>query len=189
MPYVGSLQTCMNSRPSKVSKQKHKPAVRLFCRAALSSGECILPRAVLHCLGVGSLQTCMNSRSSKVSKQKHKPSVRLFCRAALSGGDCILPRAVLHCLSVGSLQICMNSRSSKVSKQKQKPAVRLFCRAALSSSSCVGSPPTCMKTNLGVTVATQCPLSAWFAEQHSVRLQPSEQTKKWAQLPDQTTLF
>ena len=34
---------------------------RLFCRALLNSGECILPRPVLHCISVGSLHTCMRA--------------------------------------------------------------------------------------------------------------------------------
>ena len=29
---------------------RHKPALSLFCRAALNSGECILPRSVLQCI-------------------------------------------------------------------------------------------------------------------------------------------
>ena len=36
----------------------------LLCRAALSSGDCILPWTVLQCTGVGSLHTCMNSKST-----------------------------------------------------------------------------------------------------------------------------
>ncbi len=36
-------------------------AVTLFCRAALSSGECTLPKPVLQCLGGGSLHTCIKS--------------------------------------------------------------------------------------------------------------------------------
>ena len=40
----------------------HKPAVSLSCRAALNSGNCILPRPVLQCISVGSLHTCMKSK-------------------------------------------------------------------------------------------------------------------------------
>ena len=43
--------------------------LKLFCRAALSSGKSILPKAVLQCIGVGSLHTCMISKSSWVQMQ------------------------------------------------------------------------------------------------------------------------
>jgi len=33
--------------------------VSLFCRVELSSGDRILPKAVLQCIGVGSLLSCM----------------------------------------------------------------------------------------------------------------------------------
>ncbi len=39
-------------------------AISLFCTAALSSGECILPRTVLQCIGFASLQTSMNGKPS-----------------------------------------------------------------------------------------------------------------------------
>jgi len=42
----------------------HRPAVTLFCRAELSSGDRILPKAVLQCFGVGSLLSCMKSKTS-----------------------------------------------------------------------------------------------------------------------------
>jgi len=35
------------------------PVASLSCRAALDSGECILPKPVLQCIGAGSLHTCM----------------------------------------------------------------------------------------------------------------------------------
>ena len=39
------------------------PAVSLHCRAALNSGDCILPWTELHCICAGSLHTCMKSKS------------------------------------------------------------------------------------------------------------------------------
>ena len=42
----------------------HKHAVSLFCRSALDSGDCILPKPVLQCIAGGSLHTHMASESS-----------------------------------------------------------------------------------------------------------------------------
>ena len=53
----------MNSICHEVKLQCHKPAVSLFCRAALNCGECVLPWTVLQCTGAGSLHTCMKSIS------------------------------------------------------------------------------------------------------------------------------
>ncbi len=40
-----------------------KPAVSLFCRAALNSGECNLPKTLLQYNSAASLHTCMESKS------------------------------------------------------------------------------------------------------------------------------
>jgi len=41
-------------------------AVSLFCRAALNSGDLILPKPVLQCSDAGSLHSCMKSKSPEV---------------------------------------------------------------------------------------------------------------------------
>ncbi len=46
-------------------------AVNLFCRAALNSGELILPSPVLDCIGAGSLHTCMTNKFRQVLLQRH----------------------------------------------------------------------------------------------------------------------
>ena len=46
-------------------------AVTLFCRAALNSGYCILPKPVLQCIGADSRHTCMKSKSSQESLQRY----------------------------------------------------------------------------------------------------------------------
>ncbi len=48
-----------------------QPAVSLFSRAAMSSGDWILHREVVQCVVVGSLQTCMNSRPSHMCCHSH----------------------------------------------------------------------------------------------------------------------
>ena len=72
-----------------------KPAVSLFCTAALSRGQ--LPKAVWHCTAVGSLHTCTDSKPPQVYLQWPKPAVSLFCTAALSRGQIFKSSVALHC--------------------------------------------------------------------------------------------
>ena len=49
--------------------QWHKAAVSLFCRAALNSGEAILPSLLLQCVGVASLHTSMEDSEIELDLQ------------------------------------------------------------------------------------------------------------------------
>ena len=72
-----------------------KPAVSLFCTAALS--RVLLPKAVWHCTAVGPLHTCTDSKPPQVYLQWPKPAVSLFCTAALSRGQIFKSSVALHC--------------------------------------------------------------------------------------------
>ena len=75
---VGSLHRCTKS---KVYLQLHKPAVSLFCRVALSSKHCIMPKAAQRCWATAQLyEEEILTGVIAVSLTCSKP----FCRAALS---------------------------------------------------------------------------------------------------------
>ena len=52
------------AQSASVSYSDKVQAESLFCRAALNTGELILPKPVLQCISAGSLHACMKRKSA-----------------------------------------------------------------------------------------------------------------------------
>jgi len=106
-----------------------QPAVSLFCRAALSSGDWILHMEVVQCIVVGSLQTCMNSKPSQVCWDSHSLLSACFAEqhSAVETGFC-----KWQWCSALSLGHCRSVRTAKLHRCVVTPTA--CCQPVLQSS-------------------------------------------------------
>jgi len=91
-----------------VSWQGHKPAVSLFCKAALARGPWAVGSAFSpeHCCSALMLGHCTPAWRTNLCRRfgcDTRLLVSLFCRAADCSGEFFLPKPVLQCIDAGSL--------------------------------------------------------------------------------------